>query len=192
MKAKQSSELGPVDTLDAAIQAMVVLGAGLLGDDLAGFIWLAAFGSKTQRTFKPAQFPLEDWNFHRLMMNFFARARALALLALLTVTNCDPKVAPDLDQLMTDVDTDKDGKISWDEVKAVFEGPEHVEEQYKVAFKECDDDKDGFINREELPFFFEILEAILHEEDKAMGSEPKKEEETEETEETGKPAKDEM
>lgn len=154
---------------------------------LAGFIWPSCGSSKHNTALNQLSLAQEDWNFR--MMNFFgALAWRVALLALTlaTLVRCDANAPPDLDQLMMDVDTDKDGKISWDEVMAVFEGPEQVEQQYKVAFKECDDDKDGFINREELPFFFEILEAILHEEDKLMGSKPKEEEETK------KAAKDEM
>ena len=77
---------------------------------------------------------------------------------------------PDLDELMLQVDTDKDGKLSWEEMMSVFEGPEQVEEQYKIAFDECDEDKDGLINREELPQLFGMLTAILQMEDQKMGA----------------------
>lgn len=79
---------------------------------------------------------------------------------------------PDLDELMTQVDTDKDGKISWSEVLDIFEGPEHVEQQYMEAFAECDKDDDLLISREELPTFFDKMHSILQEEDKKMGTKP--------------------
>jgi len=70
------------------------------------------------------------------------------------------------------VDTDKDGKMSWSEVLDIFEGPEHVEQQYMEAFAECDKDDDLLISREELPTFFDKMHSILQEEDKKMGTKP--------------------
>ena len=60
--------------------------------------------------------------------------------------------------------------MSWSEILDIFEGPEHVEHQYMEAFAECDKDDDLLISREELPSFFDKMQAILQVEDRKLGT----------------------
>lgn len=95
-------------------------------------------------------------------MTFTSSKTSLFFVSIATCCHLEP----------AQVDTDKDGKISWSEVLDIFEGPEHVEQQYMEAFAECDKDDDLLISREELPTFFDKMHSILQEEDKKMGTKP--------------------
>mmetsp|Transcript_96383 Transcript_96383/g.133671 ORF Transcript_96383/g.133671 Transcript_96383/m.133671 type:complete len:115 (-) Transcript_96383:212-556(-) len=97
--------------------------------------------------------------------------RTLAVLLLLSVVaqeDEDPDAPPDFDELLGEIDENKDGKISWEEmfgsdadVPDGEEGmPADIKEKYQAVYKECDSDSDGLINREELPTLFSKLTAM--------------------------------
>ncbi|CAK9052127.1 unnamed protein product [Durusdinium trenchii] len=99
--------------------------------------------------------------------------RALSLFLSLAAVHGqedDAGETPDFDELMTEMDTNKDGKISWEEMFGGEEGgeddwPEDIKQSYKATYKECDVDGDGLINRQELPTLFEKFSALEDAED---------------------------
>ncbi|CAL1173523.1 unnamed protein product [Cladocopium goreaui] len=96
-------------------------------------------------------------------MNLF---KVLPLLLSLVAVRCQDDDVPDFDELMTEMDSDKDGKVSWDEMfggegsEEMNELPADIKKQYTDVYKECDTDSDGLISREELPKFFEKMNAL--------------------------------
>lgn len=104
--------------------------------------------------------------------------RTLAVLLLLPAAVVaqedeeDPDAPPDFDELLGEIDENKDGKISWEEmfgsdadVPDGEEGmPADIKDKYQAVYKECDSDGDGLINREELPTLFSKLTAMEEEE----------------------------
>ena len=99
------------------------------------------------------------------------------LLSLAAVHCQDEGETPDFDELMTELDGDKDGKISWDEMFGgeaddMEEMPEDIKQQYKSVYQECDANADGLIDRQELPTLFDKLSALEDaEEEREDGSE---------------------
>eukprot|EP00438_Fugacium_kawagutii_P028521 Skav226750 [mRNA] locus=scaffold3942:68858:72679:- [translate_table: standard] len=82
--------------------------------------------------------------------------------------------------MIQELDGNKDGKISWEELFAgageaeedLEAWPEEIQKQYKDTFKECDADGDGQISREELPKLFEKMSNLEDMDDEAAeGSE---------------------
>mmetsp|Transcript_53875 Transcript_53875/g.125690 ORF Transcript_53875/g.125690 Transcript_53875/m.125690 type:complete len:117 (-) Transcript_53875:272-622(-) len=89
-----------------------------------------------------------------------------------------PDGPPDFDELLTEIDQDKDGLVSWEEMFGGDEPPEDMEPmpadvkvKYQAAYKECDADGDGLINREELPVLFDKLTALEEAEEAEMKDE---------------------
>ncbi|CAE6964018.1 ptprf [Symbiodinium natans] len=107
--------------------------------------------------------------------------RTLAVLLLLPTATFaqedeDADAPPDFDELLGEIDENKDGKISWEEMFGSDadapdeEGmPEDIKAKYQAVYKECDSDGDGLINREELPTLFNKL--TLMEEEEGMHDE---------------------
>mmetsp|Transcript_64054 Transcript_64054/g.101952 ORF Transcript_64054/g.101952 Transcript_64054/m.101952 type:complete len:107 (+) Transcript_64054:65-385(+) len=88
------------------------------------------------------------------------------LLSLLAVRGQDDDM-PDFDEVMGEMDANKDGQVSWDEMfgEDLDEMPDDIKAQYKDVYKECDTDSDGLISREELPKLFEKMNALEDAED---------------------------
>eukprot|EP00435_Cladocopium_sp_Y103_P062429 s316_g24.t1 len=71
-------------------------------------------------------------------MNLF---KVLPLLLSLVAVRCQDDDVPDFDELITEMDGNKDGKVSWDEMFGgegsddMDEWPEDIKKQYKAVFK---------------------------------------------------------